>query len=67
MNNSFSEQKEKAATQFFCALVLRCSLQTFEDIKNYVVGHTPTQLIFQRYSTEYLRIEKAPPKEALDT
>ena len=58
------DEKEKAVESlFYCALTFRAPLKTFEDIKSYLLKFTPAELIFQKFSTEYLWITKALPKK----
>jgi len=53
---------EENETIFFCALVFKANLKTFEKIRDYLLNFTDAELIFQTKSVDYLWVQKAPPK-----
>ena len=51
-----------AETSYFCALVFKAPIKTFEQVREYLLKFSDAQLIFQTKSVDYLWIVKAPPK-----
>ena len=51
-----------ATTTYYCALVFKAPLKTFEQVREYLLKFSDAQLIFQTKSVDYLWIVKAPPK-----
>jgi len=66
MSKSNFGQKEKeklGETLFYCALVFRGSLKEFENVRDYLLRFTNAALTFQKFSTDYLWITRAPNRK----
>ena len=56
------EDSLNGATSYFCALVFKAPIKTFEQVRDYLLKFSDAELIFQTKSVDYLWIVRAPPK-----